>query len=306
MTTPNRKLIEKADLSLGDLQTDGGYLSDQQADRFIRLAIKESVLLGQISVTPMRGPREERDKMRFSGRVLYAATAGEALLSGQRSKPDLSKYILDVKEFKAEVRMNDSVLEDNIERGTFNETVMSALSAAVARDVEWISINGDIASANPTLAQLDGFLKQATTNLVNAAGAHLTKDILKKMQKAMPEEFARVERMRYYTNSQARIDYRDSIADRMTGLGDAYLTQSDRTVYSDMPVVSIPEWPNTTATQALLTDPANMTIGFHRQIRFETDRDITAGVNIIVATVRFDVKLQEETAVVKAYDIATT
>jgi HK97 family phage major capsid protein len=306
MTTPNRKLIEKADLAISDLTTDGGYLSDQQADKFIRLAIKESVLLGQISVTPMRGPREERDKIRFSGRVLKPASAGVALQLAERSQPDLSKFVLDVKEFKAEVRLNDSVLEDNIERGTFQDTVMAALSAAVARDVEYVAIQGDTTSGTALLAVLDGFLKQATTNIVNASSANLSKDILKDLLKALPDEFARIERLKYYTNRQARIDYRDTIAERMTGLGDAYLQQSDTTVYSDMPLVAIPEFPNSTATNVLLTDPQNLTVGFHRKIRFETDRDISAGLNIIVASIRFDVKIQEETAVAKATNVATT
>jgi hypothetical protein len=56
----------------------------------------------------------------------------------------------------------------------------------------------------------------------------------------------------------------------------------------------------------LLTDPANLTVGFHRAIKFERDRDVAAGVNIIVATVRFDVKIQEVTAAAKATNVATT
>jgi hypothetical protein len=306
MSTPNRTLLQKADLSLGDLQTDGGLLADQQADRFIRLAIKASKLLGQIGVTPMNGPREERDKIRFAGRVLRPASPGVALAPAQRSKPDLSKFTLDVEEFKADVRLNDSVMEDQIERGTFADTVMEGLSAAVARDMEFVAIQGDTASADALLAVLDGFLKQATSNIVNAASANLTKDVLRDMLKTLPDEFAVTEKMKYYTNRQARIDYRDSISNRATELGDAMLTQSDRTVYQDMPVEAIPEFPNGSATEVLFTDPMNLTVGFHRKIRFERDRDIPAGVNIIVATVRFDVKIQEVTAASKATNVATT
>jgi len=306
MATPNRTLLQKADLSLSDLQTDGGLLTDQQADRFIRLAIKESVLLPQITVTPIRGPREEKDKIRFAGRVLRPASPGVALAPAQRAKPDLSKYLLDVKEFKADVRLNDSVMEDQIERGTFGDTVMEGLAAAVSRDVEFVSVQGDTASADALLAVLDGFLKQATSNIVNAAGANLTKDVLRDLLKTLPDEFARTERMRYYTNRQARIDYKDSLANRATALGDIQLTTSDSAVYSDIPIEYVPEFPNGSSTEVLLTDPANLTVGFHRAIRFERDRDVSAGVNIIVATVRFDVKIQEVTAAAKATNVATT
>jgi hypothetical protein len=53
-------------------------------------------------------------------------------------------------------------------------------------------------------------------------------------------------------------------------------------------------------TNILLTDPKNINIGVWRNIRIETDKDISEGVLIIVATLRFDVKYAEETAVVKA------
>ena len=306
MTQTNRTLIEKADLALADLQTDGGYLSDQQADKFIRLLIRRSVLLGMVNVTPMKGPRQEENKTRFAGRVLRPGTPGEALSTADRAKIDLSQFTLDAKLFKAQVNLNDETLEDNIERGTFQDTVQEQLSEAVSRDMEFVTIQGDTTSGNSLLAVLDGILVQATSNLVNAGSSNLDKDILKDMLKTMPEEFAVIETMQYFTNRRARIDYKDSLANRATDLGDAQLTQRDRTVYQDMAVNSIPEWPNGTSTSALLTDPKNVWVGIHRKIRFERDRDVPAGVNIIVASLRFDVKYEEETAVVKAHTISTT
>ena len=50
----------------------------------------------------------------------------------------------------------------------------------------------------------------------------------------------------------------------------------------------------------LLTDPKNINVGIWRQVRLETDKDISEGVVKIVATLRFDFKYVEETAVVKA------
>lgn len=307
MATPNRTLLEKADLAIGDLQNGNGFLTDEQADKFIRLAIKESVLLTQITVTPMRSPREERSKIRFSGRVLRPGQSATALTPAQRSKPDLSSYTLDVSLFKAEVRIDDETMEDQIERGSFAETIMFGLSGAVSRDVEFVAIQGDQASADPLLAVLDGFLVQATSNLVDAGAVKLTKDPLRDTYKALPDEFAKGERMRYYTNRQARIDYRDSLTLRDTNLGDMALTgiMPITTQWQDMPVVDIPEFPDSGSTEVLLTDPANLTVGFYRQIRFERDRDVSAGVNIIVATVRFDVKIQEVDATAKVFNVST-
>ena len=304
MTTPNQTLIQKADLALADLQSDGGYLTDQQADNFIRLAIKESVLLPKIAVTPMKGPNEERDKIRFSGRVLKPKTAGQALTLAQRSVPDLDKFTLASKEYAAEVRLSDSVMEDQIERQTFAQTVQESLAAAVSRDIEYCSIQGDENSADALLAQQDGFLVLATANITNASSAKLTKDIMVSMLKSLPDEFAKTERLSFFTNRTARVDYRDSLMNRQTVLGDATLQQSDRTLFQDMPVVAVPEFPGGSTTSVLLTDPQNLTIGFYRKIRFERDRDISAGVNIIVATVRFAVQIQEVNAIAKATNVS--
>jgi len=307
MTTENRTLIQKADLALSDLQSDGGYLENEQTDRFIRLAIKESTLLGMITVTTMKNPVAEKSKIRFSGRVLKPGSSGTALLLAQRSKPDLSKYTLTSQLFKAETRLDDETMEDQIERGEFANTVMDSLAAAVARDVEWVAIQGDTASSDATLAVLDGFVKQATTNQVNASSANLTRGILSDMLKALPTEFAKIPQLKYYTCADAQTDYIDSLGDRATQLGDSSVMRDGIPYYRGMPVVAIPEWTDTgSATGVLLTDPKNMVVGFQRKIRFERDRDVPAGVNIIVATLRFDAKFQEETAVSEATAVATT
>jgi hypothetical protein len=143
------------------------------------------------------------------------------------------------------------------------------------------------------------------TYTVNGSSAKLSKTILRDMLRMMPDEFAVSPNMQYFTNRQAVIDYRDSLADRATGLGDVMLQTSGKTVYSDMPVSSVPEFPvdGSSNTQAILCDPAGIYVGILRQVRLKVDEDISAGVVIIVATVRFDVKLAEETAVVRGYNI---
>ena len=83
------------------------------------------------------------------------------------------------------------------------------------------------------------------------------------------------------------------------------LTTRRETVYDDYPVIAVPEFPvdGSNNTQALLANPEGLLLGVYRQIRMKVDEDISAGVVIIVVTVRFDVKLVEASAVVKGYDI---
>lgn len=304
MPSENRTLLRKAELAVADF-TSGGVLQPQQADKFIRLAIKEPVLLKMVNVTPMNGYKEERDKIRFANRVLRAGTEGTPLANADWAKPSLSMYELNAQLFKAEVRLTDEVLEDQIERGAFRETLMQDLSAAVGRDMEYVAVQGDTTNADPVLKKLDGIIKQISTYQVNGGSNKLSKAYLRDMLRMMPDEFAQDANLAYFTNRQARLDYRDSLADRATGLGDLMIQTQSTTKYSDIPVYSVPEFPVdlSSNTYVILGNPQAITVGVLRKMRLKVQEDISAGVVIIVITVRFDVKLVEELAFVKAYDI---
>ena len=170
----NRTILEKADLALADLTAGGGILKPAQAQKFMRLLIKQSVLMQQATVVPMASPKQQISKIKFGTRILRPGQEATALPAGQRAAPDLSQVELDAKLFKAEVRLSDEVLEDSIERGELRQTIMEMLADAIARDMEDVAINGDTASVDPFLATMDGILKQATSNVVDAAGTPIT------------------------------------------------------------------------------------------------------------------------------------
>lgn len=311
--TDNRSILQKADLALSDLLTDGGLLVPEQAQKFLRILIKKSVVMGMATVEPMRSPKKKINKIRFASRILRAGQSGVALSEAERAKPDLSEVELDSKLFKAEVRLTNEVLEDSIERGNLRNTVMQLMTQAVSRDMEDQMLNGDTADADPFFNQFDGVLKQATSNIVAAGGVKLHKGILRDLQKVLPTEFL-VNKldMRYMTSVDADIDYRDTLADRATPGGDRALgavANSEAVVgYTGVPVVPVPLFPGDRndipqapgTTDVLFCDPKNMHVGVHREIRLETDKDISAGEVLMVITMRYDVKYAEELAVAKA------
>lgn len=306
--TDNRSLLAKADLTLADLTTDGGLLAPAQAKKFMRILINESVVMNQATVVPMKSHKQEINKIRFAGRVLRAGQEAKALTAAERAKPDLTQTELDAQLFKAEVRLDNEVLEDSIEGGSLRQTIMTLMGEAISRDMDEIIVQGDTASADTFLAKFDGILKQATSNVVNHGGARTNKTLWKNMLKAMPSEFLRNKRaMRFLTSIDSELDYRDFIADRGTVLGDKFLEQEAPINYSGIPVIDVPLFPENLGagdkTNAVLTDPKNINVGIWRQIRIETDKLVSEGVLIIVATLRFDMKYAEETAVVKATEI---
>ena len=167
----NRSILEKADLALADLTAGGGILKPAQAQKFMRLLIKQSVLMQQATVVPMASPKQQISKIKFGSRILRPGQEATALTAAQRAAPDLSQVELDAKLFKAEVRLSDEVLEDSIERGELRQTMMEMIADAISRDMEEVLVSGDTASADPFLATMDGVLKQATSHVVDAAAA---------------------------------------------------------------------------------------------------------------------------------------
>jgi hypothetical protein len=310
--TDNRTILQKADLALSDLLTSGGLLQPAQAQKFMRLLIDQSVIMPASTVVPMRSPKQLIEKSRFASRVLRAGAEATALPSADRSKPDLSKVELDAQLFKAEVRLDNEVLEDNIEGGTFRQTVMAQLSEAISRDMDEVIVNGDTASLDPFLAKFDGILKQATSNIVDNLVNPINRTLLRDMLKAMPSEWLRNKRlMRFFTSVDGEIDYRDSLGDRATTVGDKFLEQDAPVMYSGVPMTSVPLFPEnlgsgTNETNVLLTDPKNINVGIWRNIRIETDKLVSEGVLLIVATLRFDCKYAEETAVVKGIKVTVS
>lgn len=302
--TDNRTLLEKADLALSDLLS-GGELVAAQAKKFVRLLIKESVILGKASVRPMKSKKQKIEKIRFGSRILRAGSSKIPLPVGDRSKPTTSEVELSAKLFKAEVHLDNEVLEDNIEQGSLRQTVMELMGEAISRDMDEVIVQGDTTSADAFLAPFDGMLAGATTNVVAGGSVSLASTQLKGAIKAMPQEFIRnKKKLRFLTSVDAETDFRDTLAARATVAGDRFLLEDVPIMYSGIPISDVPMFPENLGiggneTNVILTDPKNLAVGIWRKITFETDKDISAGILKIVASLRFDFKYVHEPAVVK-------
>lgn len=295
-----REVVDKADLAVSDLVSDGGYLNPIQSSTFIRMLIDQPTLLNLIRVVPMNAPTMEINKIGFTSRILKAAPAsGTALTANQRSKPVTDQVTLTTKEIIAEVHIPYDVLEDNIERGVLEDTIMSLITERAAFDLEELIILGNTASADTYMALANGVLKQATSHIVDysAAPVAISKTIFKAGIKAMPNKYLRNRSaMRFFTSPHTDIEYADSLAGRETTLGDGKVTGwSPNYAYGVPlePAALMPNW------NYIFTFPKNFIFGVQRDIMIETDRDIRARVLIVVLTLRIDIKFEEEDAVVK-------
>ena len=303
----NSEVIQKADLALSDLET-AGKLNPEQTDRFIRTLIDQPTLLNAVRTVAMGAPQMKINKIGFGTRILHPAVSAIPLPPELRAKPDLGQVQLETHEVIAEVNLPYDVIEDNIEKGNVNvplqtgagglhQTIVDLIAERAALDLEELAIQGDTTNiGDPYLALNDGYLKQATANVVNVGGA-FDKAAVKQALKTMPTRYLRNRSaMSHFVSIDNETEIRDQYGARQTALGDAQV-QGLLPVYiygSRVTPVAL-----MLGTSGLFTDPMNLIFGIQRNIMIEYDKDIRARVFIIVLTCRVDFAIEEVNAVVK-------
>lgn len=321
----NNSLLRKADLAIADLSTNGGVLLPEQGAAFIRKLIKSPTLIRVCRVVEMTSPQRKINKIGFGTRILRKAASGTALTQTQRSKPTTEQITLNTHEQIAEVRIPYDVMEDNIERamvannevantgpGGLRQTIIDMIAERAALDIEELGLLGDTAYTNggdaddqAYLSQLDGWIKKtaATGNVVDAASASISKDVFKKGLKAMPVQYQRNKAaLNHFISVNQETEYRDTLADRGTGLGDQLVEGTRDVAAYGSPIKSVALMPE---AKGLYTDPMNLIMGIQRQVSMEFDKDITTRTYIIVLTTRLDFQIEEATAMVGYINIAT-
>lgn len=316
MTTKKKveQVLERADISVGDLTSDGGLLQPDQAERFIDEVEEQPTMISQVRTVRMNSPTMKIDKIGFDQRIMKAAPQGTSpfaqddgsnnrwLAAADRSKVVTRQIELTAKEVMAEIHIPYDVLEDNLERGNFESHVMSLMARRAAQDLEdWI-INADTASGDAYLALTDGVLKLAVTNTVDNLNAGMTPDTFRDAMLAMPQRYLMQSQsqMQHFVTVADEIRYRSNVAQRATGYGDSALTGNAPLFAHGVPMQRTPFMAGNTA---LMTMPQNIVFGIHRDIMVETDRDIRARELIIVMSTRVDVQVEDEEALVKIVNV---
>ena len=237
-----QELIRRADLALTDLVNGGGYLTTEQSNRFFRKMMDDAVILNQARLIPMSRPKMEINKIGFGSRVLRAANQGNlssptadgtgtrALVRSDRAKPTLSRITLETSEVIAEIDIPYEVLEDSIEGGDidtnqFQQTILDMLAQRITLDLEELVILGDTGSGDSYLALQDGVLVQTVSNVVNHGGDPMSVNMFGNAIKALPTKYHKLlGQYKFFTSMTKEIDYRLSVAQRQTALGDSIIS----------------------------------------------------------------------------------
>lgn len=305
MSTMNEKaLLEKADLTVAALAGSGGKLLPEQSNAFLDLVYDQPTIINGARMVRMGRPQMYIEKIGFANRILVPAESGVAVTAAERAAPTTGKIELTTKELIAEVNIPYDVLEDNIEKGNLEATIMQHMAQRVAYDLEEWSVLGDTTSSDPYLAMQDGFLKLADSHVVSLTSPNNTigKTVFKNAIKAMPSKYLRNRSaFNFYVSPSQETEYRDIVADRQTALGDNTLEGYRPVMAYGVPVRTAAIMPD---AKCLFTNPQNLIYGVQRDIMIETDKDIRRRVYIIVLTLRACVQIEEKDAVVVVEGLA--
>lgn len=302
-----RALVEKAMITVSDLSDQGGYLNPEQSDKFLLDIQDTPTLLKEIRVVPMKAPKRVIENIGFGSRILKAApNSGTALGSSDRVKPTTGKITLTTDEVIAEVNIPYDVLEDNIERGGFEDTVMKMITERVSLDLEELLITGDTDSGDDYLALFDGAIKMATNHTVDITGADsaISKNVFKQAILEMPTKYiTNRPAMRMYISHDNETNYRDMVADRQTGHGDDTLQGFNPLFAFGCPIVPVIYMPD---TNLVFVNPKNLIMGIQRDVMIEVDRVIRERVIVIVLTMRIAIAVEREDALTVIEGIGET
>lgn len=318
----NQSLLRKADLTIQDLQNDGGELSPEQGAAFIRKLIQQPTLIRLCRVVEMNASKRKINKIGFGKRILRKATSGVALTANQRSKPTTEQIELSSHEQIAEVRLPYDVLEDNIERaeaannegsntgpGGLRQTIIDLIAERAALDLEELALKASTAFTSSDtdeqdyLSQMDGWLQRGEDDghIVDADGLTVQKGLFKQGLKALPSQYQRNKpALTHFVSVNNETEYRDTLADRGTALGDQMVQGSSPVYAYGSPVQAVALMDE---DKGLYTDPKNLIFGIQRQVSMEFDKSITERVYIIVLTTRVDFQLEEADALVEYANI---
>lgn len=312
MAISPQELLRKATLTTADFGGVGeAPLSIQQVREFIKLLAADQVFLGDVRRVTSGANKWQESIVDFGGRITKPGVEATRLEAADRSKPTTGSVEISTVLLRAEVPVSDETLEDNVNESGFANDLETLIADQFGFDVEELMVNGDTASGDAYLKQIDGWVKQAKGAaghvLASSAIGQDYQTIFRKLLNSLPNRFKRglTTDYRFYVPIVLEELYRDILASRGTPLGDLTLTGTQELRYQGILIKGAPSLSVTAGTpdtsNILLANRNNLYAGFRRSMTMETFRDPREGATSFVVTARVDAKI----AVPAATAIAT-
>lgn len=251
------EMVRKGLINSGDLAV-AGKLNSKQQERFLTQVVDLTQLRGAVRVVTFTNETMEINKLNVGSRVALRAT--EAVSPSQRRGITTSKITLAPKEICVPFEISDTFSEINLEGTNVEETIVRLMSTQAANDIEELMINGntvgparlesDIIDGGSTTGYIlddymnlfDGWLRLADSgNVYDALAADISGTIFSKMLTSMPQRYRRNKAdMRFFISTDHEQLWRERLASRATGLGDAVLQSQDVIRPFGIPLIAVP------------------------------------------------------------------
>lgn len=269
----NNEILKEAITSAGTLQAEGagGFLSPEQAKKFISYMVDNSAIMKDIRVETMSAPEKQLDLMLIGSRLIRKATEATepSELAGITTK---RKELRSVK-VRLSADISTDFLEDNVEGTDAKERIAKELAQQFSNDIADLFFNGDTAATGADASFLtigDGILKQAKasadTHKFDLTGKSDYADtIFPGMLALMPNKFKHNRSdMRFYCSSNVSDAYIRSVATRVTELGDRTLTTGNAIKYLGIQLFPVEYLPDDVI---ILTNKNNLVAGIQRAMK---------------------------------------
>lgn len=206
---------------------NGGQLNPEQQKQFVALVKDYSKLLGLVRVERMPQAKWDVDKIHVGEPITEAVTEDDSTTGD--STPKFNKVSLVAEKTRSRWYITTEALQQNIEQDKLEDTLMTLMAKRAATDFEMLAIQGDttISGTDPVsklLKRLNGLdVLTEGAHIVDANGASIQKGIFALAKRRMPKTYKADPGMRWLASSTLTDDWRDLLAERATGIGDAAL-----------------------------------------------------------------------------------
>ena len=127
----NNSEILKDTVTTSDLAS-GGLLSPEQADKFIKQIMENTVLNGKVRHLMRKSRKGEIDKIGIASRILRGKTENDD--DGYRAKPVYDKILYDTVPVRLPWEVTEETLRENIEGQNHEATITELMTKQVGAD----------------------------------------------------------------------------------------------------------------------------------------------------------------------------
>jgi len=263
----NDQIIALVQKAQGVSLASGGLLPDEARNAFIDATIEQSDFLKMASIE--RDIRTSRylDSLGAQTRMLrkhVEQTASTHIAGLSPIRRQLTPVFVDLA-----YDISFEWLRQNIEKEGAETSVNQAFAKQFRNDLVDLVWNGDKAAAagddHDFLDIIDGYLARAKADpnthlFTRGDGSDWKGTILTGLFRSLPEKHRQdLSGLVFFVSGDAELEFREQMGERVTAMGDQYLTERPTAFFGGVPVKGIPGIPY---GAGLLTNPKNLFIGF--------------------------------------------